>query len=527
MRARETFLADLFSIDARVPRSTPVASTPRHPGRGMLSLAVAVSDAFASPTAPRNLLVVFRARSRHTYGFEPETNYDLPRLELCALAAGCTLNPAELQEEDEDPQAFWAQNVCERTLQQAVGRAILAHGAYCIVASADDAAGAGAAARRELGLLPAAVDVVDLSQPDLRRACRDEMLDAWRAGAAAVGGAAAPALSHGKRTTQPWVLVREGRSGRVHFGWRLAAGPAAGARAPGLATGRSSYTGWLGQYALKDRLGRGPTAMEPEIAFVMANLARVGPKLSPRVGRGSLTVLDPTAGSCGLLLAAAALGATELVGVDCDAAAFQGAAAEFARHGLPTPQLLEGDVLTKRALTKRALGALTKPATYDAILCDPPYGMRAPVLREGKVVAERSSSAEPPDEITGAVLELAEVMLAPGGRLVLFIPARGDDVSLSLEALLEKRLPSAQRPHLRLVHGRKQRFATRRSRRADFHGVPTALMGGGAFVRWLCCLERVDDGATAGETPAFSRTAVSSSPSIGSEPTWNKRHSLL
>ena len=478
----------------------------------MLSLAVAVSDAFASPTAPRNLLVVFRARSRHTYGFEPETNYDLPRLELCALAAGCTLSPAELQVEDEDPQAFWAQNVCERTLQQAVGRAILAHGAYCIVASADDAAGAGAAARRELGLLPAAVDVVDLSLPDLRRACRDEMLDAWRAGAAAVGCAAAPALSHGERT-QPWVLVREGRSGRVHFGWRLAAGPAAGARAPGLATGRRSYTGWLGQYALKDRLGRGPTAMEPEIAFVMANLARVGPKLSPRVGRGSLTVLDPTAGSCGLLLAAAALGATELVGVDCDAAAFQGAAAEFARHGLPAPQLLEGDVLTKRAL-----GALTTPTTYDAILCDPPYGMRAPVLREGKVVAERSSSAEPPDEITGAVLELAEVMLAPGGRLVLFIPARGDDVSLSLEALLEKRLPSAQRPHLRLVHGRKQRFATRRSRRADLHGVPTALTGGGAFVRWLCCLERVDDGATAGETPAFSRTAVSSSPSIGSEP---------
>ena len=153
--------------------------------------------------------------------------------------------------------------------------------------------------------------------------------------------------------------------------------------------------------------------------------------------------------------------------------------------------------------------------------------MRAPVLREGEVVAERSSSAEPSDEITGAVLELAEVMLAPGGRLVLFIPARGDDVSLSLEALLEKRLPSAQRPHLRLVHGRKQRFATRRSRRADLHGVPTALTGGGAFVRWLCCLERVDDGATAGETPAFSRTAVSSSPSIGSEPTWNKRHSLL
>jgi hypothetical protein len=113
---------------------------------------------------------------------------------------------------------------------------------------------------------------------------------------------------------------------------------------------------------------------------------------------------------------------------------------------------------------------------------------------------ERSSSAEPSDEITGAVLELAEVVLAPGGRLVLFVPARGDDVSLSLEALLEKRLPSAQRPHLRLVHGRKQRFATRRSRRADFHGVPTALMGGGAFVRWLCCLEHVDDGATAGET---------------------------
>ena len=87
-------------------------------------------------------------------------------------------------------------------------------------------------------------------------------------------------------------MLRE-RRGVVHLGWRVASGPAAGPGAPGLASGRRSYTGWLGRFAIKSREHATPTAMEPEIAFLMASLGRVG---------ASSRVLDPTCGSGGLLL---------------------------------------------------------------------------------------------------------------------------------------------------------------------------------------------------------------------------------
>ena len=54
---------------------------------------------------------------------------------------------------------------------------------------------------------------------------------------------------------------------------------------------------------------------------------------------------------------------------------------------------------------------------------------------------------------------LAAAVLAPGGRLVAFVPARGDEIELSLAELLERRVPDArERGRLRVVDARLQRF---------------------------------------------------------------------
>uniref|UniRef100_A0A7S2JLU4 Site-specific DNA-methyltransferase (adenine-specific) n=1 Tax=Haptolina brevifila TaxID=156173 RepID=A0A7S2JLU4_9EUKA len=269
-----------------------------------------------------------------------------------------------------------------------------------------------------------------------------------------------------------WVLLRE-QYGRVHLGWRVASGPAAGPGAPGVAQGRRCYTGWLGQYALKQRRHAAATAMEPEIAFLMANWARIS---------AASRVLDPTCGSCGLLLSAAVLGATQLVGIDMNRSAFEGVAADFSRMALPAPKLVCGDVLAPRHTPELASDAL-----YDAIVCDPPYNLQAPVFVQGSAQTGPLAAAD----LTSAVLGLAARALTPGGRLVLFVPARGAEVSLTLEELLARRMPpAAHRPALRIVYGRLQRFSTRRSRRAGSSATPRASRGPGAFARWLICLER-------------------------------------
>ena len=203
--------------------------------------------------AARNL-VIFRPRSRHTYGFEPE-RFDLPQLELSALVSA---HPAELRLDEgeeyasagDEPQLFWASGVSTHELTAAARRAILLHGVYTIVVSAADAAQAGAAVRREIGTWPESVQIVDMAQPDLRRAARAEILEAWHSGlhgseedarhtSLRPHSAAVPQRTPNGES----VLIRERRGGRVHFGWRLAAGPAAGTSgAPGLATGRRCYS---------------------------------------------------------------------------------------------------------------------------------------------------------------------------------------------------------------------------------------------------------------------------------------------
>ena len=418
-----------------------------------------------SALAPARHLVVFRPRSRHTYGFDPQTNFDLPALEFSSVLGKEKLQLGQAE------NCYWCDGVTDAELREVARRSILVHGAYSIQRSASTVKDAAAG----LALRVDDVTVVDLAQPNMLRTTRDDLL------AELAASCDAPSSCATSSAAMPWVLLRERDGSAIHIGRRVACGPAAGLGAPGLATGRRCYNGWLGKYALKSREHATPTAMEPEIAFVMANLARVS--------SGS-RVLDPTCGSGSLLVSAAALGATHLVGIDQNASAFAGAADDFSRLGLPVPIFRHGDVLRPVEIPELST------EMYDAIISDPPYNLRAPVFVGGAQTS--SQDPQPAADLTSAVLALAAATLLPGGRLVLFVPARGDEIDLALMDLLCQRAPALCAPDatLRLVDGRLQRFGTRRSRRAGSADRPQPSRGQGAFARWLVCLEKAS-----GETP--------------------------
>jgi tRNA G10 N-methylase Trm11 len=417
-------------------------------------------------------MVIIRSQSRHTYGFEP---FDLPLLELKALT---TNEPLVIFEPvDESGRLLWVDGVDRDVLATAASQAILTHAVFEILDTSVPSLAEVATIAAEIGCeMNEHTQVVDMTNPNMSRTQRLEML-------VKAGVSIHPSnSSHPKSAMYPSVLLRR-EDGHIHIGWRTATGPAAVGNlgAPGT-TKRRNYNGVLGKFALKNRLHLTQTAMEPEIAFIMASLARIS--------HGS-KVLDPCCGSAGLLLCAAAKGASHLVGVDRNGMAFVGAHADFEKHGLPSPTLVEGDVLQPH----RTL-ALCRQETFDAIICDPPYNIGAPVLVDGQdgrppsyhedddigVTANAATNNVPESaipDLTAGVLNIARRVLVVGGRVVFFLPVRGDEAALPLSQILAMRedcLSSKEEEHvsgsLKVVHGRLQRFS------------PT-------FSRWLICMERV------------------------------------
>jgi len=437
-------------------------------------------------TAVRHMVVV-RGRSRHTFGFAPLDHFDLPLLELQALM---TSDELRLDPVDTSDFLYWANvsvnvnndtdTACQRLID-AAARAIFTHASFEIVHSSHQLANVAILAKAagcELSF--SLTQVVDMGNPNLSNADRIAILNH------------AGVVVDSKRVAMPShsVLIRQD-NGRVHIGRRTATGPAAGLGAPGKAQ-RRNYKGVLGTFALKNRLrfDLTNTAMETEIAFYMANLARVS--------KGS-RILDPCCGSASLLLIAAACGAEEIVGVDSNSTAFWGASEEFQRHALPVPVLTHGDVLEPHMTN-----ALFISQYYDAIICDPPYNIGAPVLVDGRddrparydqEHLNKPSSVSPlvdgrddrparydqehlnkpssvsPLDLTAAVLEIAHRTLVIGGRLVFFVPVRGDEANLSLEEAMLRRGWDEDSSTLEIVHGRLQRFSA-------------------TFSRWLVCMER-------------------------------------
>jgi len=253
--------------------------------------------------------------------------------------------------------------------------------------------------------------------------------------------------------------------------------------------------------------------MEPEIGFLMANLA-----LARSYNNSSIRVLDPCCGSGSLLLYSAALGATDLVGVDSDSSVWSGAFENFARFraisgirsrggellspSLPTPKFYCGDVLDPSSTE-----VLSVANSFDAVVCDPPYNIGAPILLNGKdarpanyhdyddVRIDCTDYRRPFDvdnihdgkDLTNEIIGIARKVLRERGRIVFFIPVRSNEMSTSLADLLifrgctrsevDNKFSTSvdncggESERLCLVFGRKQLFT------------PT-------FSRWLVCLEK-------------------------------------
>lgn len=195
----------------------------------------------------------------------------------------------------------------------------------------------------------------------------------------------------------------------------------------------------LPTYQLKSRTYLGPTAMDAEMAFLMANQALAAP--------GKL-VYDPFVGTGSILVGASHFGAMTM-GADIDIRVVRDGRgpncnvwSNFKQYGLPEPIALlraDNNLPPWRAGLKEM---------FDAIICDPPYGVRAGGRKSGgrKLLKGTVDPYTVPDdkraghipstapyslvECVHDLLDLAARMLVMGGRLVYFYPIlREEDCS--------------------------------------------------------------------------------------------------
>lgn len=152
------------------------------------------------------------------------------------------------------------------------------------------------------------------------------------------------------------------------------------------------------------------TPLEPVAAYNLCNFARV---------RDGQSVLDPYAGSCSTLLAAASLAPhCKTVGIEIALKKFikkEDILKDFSSRGLQPPAaIICGDSMSKeiRDKAREAIGG----EPFDAIATDPPYGIREkagddtepPLVQLFSVIAEDLDAGTP--------------ILKVGGRLTAFVP---------------------------------------------------------------------------------------------------------
>ncbi|AQK71729.1 uncharacterized protein LOC100280406 [Zea mays] len=193
----------------------------------------------------------------------------------------------------------------------------------------------------------------------------------------------------------------------------------------------------LPTYQLKSRKYIGPTAMDAEMAFLMANQGLASP--------GKL-VYDPFVGTGSILVAAAHFGAMTM-GADIDIRVVRDGRgpncnvwSNFEQYKLPEPLCL------LRADNNLPPWRPGLKEMFDAIICDPPYGVRAGGRKSGgrKLIKGVKGPYTVPDEkrdnhipstapyslaeCVHDLLHLAARMVVMGGRLVFFYPVlRGED----------------------------------------------------------------------------------------------------
>ncbi|KAG8985827.1 hypothetical protein FRB90_004426, partial [Tulasnella sp. 427] len=198
----------------------------------------------------------------------------------------------------------------------------------------------------------------------------------------------------------------------------------------------------ISKFDVKKRAYYGNTSMEAEMSLLMANQAQAGP--------GKL-IYDPFTGTGSMLYTCAYFGAM-VFGSDIDGRQMRGK--DTASSGIIRSASQYG-------VASRILDCATFDITYhpwrrggifDAIVTDPPYGVRAGAKRIGSrivgrplsnvprivddgVEAHTKSTYVPPmrayemSDLTKDLIEVARYMLKPGGRLVFFLPTVTEDYS--------------------------------------------------------------------------------------------------
>lgn len=160
----------------------------------------------------------------------------------------------------------------------------------------------------------------------------------------------------------------------------------------------------------------------PALAAIVSNLARVE--------RHSVT-FDPFAGTGGLLAPAIALGAPFALGADVrPVPGSDPPGSEEARLGFRDVVAANAFSSPLRRCTDRGADAESRRSfLFDAIVCDPPYGLRAPRIANGsasKKDAPLSSAAEmeraASETFMRPVFASAADALRVGGRLVFLAP---------------------------------------------------------------------------------------------------------
>ncbi|XP_067929849.1 tRNA (guanine(10)-N2)-methyltransferase homolog [Watersipora subatra] len=226
----------------------------------------------------------------------------------------------------------------------------------------------------------------------------------------------------------------------------------------------SKREGSIKKFSLKTRKFIGNTSMDPTLSFIMANMAGVG--------YNSL-VLDPFVGTGSLLIACAHYGAY-VMGTDINKVLLHGRGrssrakkkwrerdecvrANFHQYGLSSKYI---DVVVADA-SKHALWAID--GMFDAVVTDPPYGIREQTLKlEAPAADARKPAFMPPtsqyslSEVFTDLLTLSSRCLRKGGKLVFWLPIYRPDYD-------EDNIP--RHPCFQLVSNCEQIISTHISRR--------------------------------------------------------------
>jgi tRNA (guanine10-N2)-methyltransferase len=172
--------------------------------------------------------------------------------------------------------------------------------------------------------------------------------------------------------------------------------------------------------------------MDAELSLVMTNLALVK--------RGSMA-FDPFVGTGSILVACGLRGAGHCVGTDIDLRVLRGDGkaedvfSNFRQYGLRRPELVRSDNALYHRHYRGSRHGQQQPL-YDAIVTDPPYGIRAGARQSGsrrplchaikdEHRADHVAQTRPyaVSDVMADLLDVAARTLAVGGRLVYVIPS--------------------------------------------------------------------------------------------------------